>query len=426
MGEINIKVMDRIESLDVLRGFALLGILLVNIVAFGLVSSAFLDPGIYLTPIGGIDYIVWAFIELSSEGAMRTLFSMLFGAGVVLFVTGSTAKSGWLHYRRNFWLLVFGLINAYIFLWPGDILVTYALSGFVLWFVRNWKARSLLILATFLILIGSLQNFAMKSTLEIARDAAEEMKISISKGEEFSEETAEWAEGWIDYEEDNQAEIDNIPNEVKKRTSSYSSAYEYNLEKANEMIYFVLPFFLFLDALMMMVIGMALFKLGVLDGGRDIKFYIRMMCIGFLTGISINAYEVLLITNSNMDIIETNPYFRFTYHFGRLFMGLGYLGLIILLIKIEKLESLRFRLACVGRMALTNYLMHSVIALFIFSGAGLGLLGKFSWSQLYLFVLLIWVLQLYISPLWLKYFYFGPVEWLWRLLTYLKIPKMVK
>ena len=418
--------MDRIESLDVLRGFALLGILLVNIVAFGLVSSAFLDPGIYLTPIGGIDYIVWAFIELSSEGAMRTLFSILFGAGVVLFVTGSTAKSGWLHYRRNFWLLVFGLINAYIFLWPGDILVTYALSGFVLWFVRNWKARSLLILATFLILIGSLQNFAMKSTLEIARDAAEEMKISISKGEEFSEETAEWAQGWIDYEEDNQAEIDNIPNEIKKRTSSYSSAYEYNLEKANEMIYFVLPFFLFLDALMMMVIGMALFKLGVLDGGRDIKFYIRMMCIGFLTGISINAYEVLLITNSNMDIIETNPYFRFTYHFGRLFMGLGYLGLVILLIKIEKLESLRFRLACVGRMALTNYLMHSVIALFIFTGAGLGLLGKFSWSQLYLFVLLIWVIQLYISPLWLKYFYFGPVEWLWRLLTYLKIPKMVK
>ena len=418
--------MDRIESLDVLRGFALLGILLVNIVAFGLVSSAFLDPGIYLTPIGGIDYIVWAFVELSSEGAMRTLFSMLFGAGVVLFVTGSTAKSGWLHYRRNFWLLVFGLINAYIFLWPGDILVTYALSGFMLWFVRNWKARSLLILATFLILIGSLQNFAMKSTLEIARDAVEEMKISISKGEEFSEETSEWAQGWIDYEEDNQAEIDNIPNEIKKRTSSYSSAYDYNLEKANEMIYFVLPFFLFLDALMMMIIGMALFKLGVLDGGRDIKFYIRMTCIGFLTGISINAYEVLLITSSNMDIIETNPYFRFTYHFGRLFMGLGYLGLVILLIKIEKLESLRFRLACVGRMALTNYLMHSVIALFIFSGAGLGLLEKFSWSQLYIFVLLIWVLQLYVSPLWLKYFYFGPVEWLWRLLTYLKIPKMVK
>ena len=420
------KEINRIESLDVLRGFALLGILLLNILGFGLVSAALLDPSIYLSPVGGIDYTVWAFVELSSEGAMRTLFSILFGAGVVLFVTGSTAKSGWLHYRRNFWLLVFGLINIYIFLWPGDILVTYALSSFVLWFIRNWKARNLLILATFLILIGSLQNFSLKSSLEIARDAAEEMKISITKSEEVSEETAAWAQAWIEYENDYQAEKENIPDEIKDRTSSYASAYEYNLEAANETIYFIIPFFLFLDALMMMVVGMALFKLNILDGGREIRFYIKMMCIGFLTGLFINAYEVLLITNSNMDIIETNPYLRFTYHFGRLFIALGYLGLIIALIKLRKFSSLRFRLACVGRMALTNYLMHSVIALFIFSGAGLGLLGKFSWSQLYLVVALIWALQLYISPLWLKYFYFGPIEWLWRLLTYLEIPKMLR
>ncbi len=420
------KEINRIESLDVLRGFALLGILLLNILGFGLVSSALLDPGIYLSPVGGIDYTVWAFIEISSEGAMRTLFSILFGAGVVLFVTGSTAKSGWLHYRRNFWLLVFGLINIYIFLWPGDILVTYALSSFVLWFIRNWKARNLLVLATFLILVGSLQNFALKSSLEIARDAAEEMKISITKSEEVSEETAAWAQAWIEYENDYQAEKENIPDEIKDRTSSYASAYEYNLGAANETIYFIIPFFLFLDALMMMVVGMALFKLNILDGGREIRFYIKMMCIGFLTGLFINAYEVLLITNSNMDIIETNPYLRFTYHFGRLFIALGYLGLIIVFIKLGKFSSLRFRLACVGRMALTNYLMHSVIALFIFSGAGLGLLGKFSWSQLYLVVPLIWALQLYISPLWLKYFYFGPIEWLWRLLTYLEIPKMLR
>jgi len=420
------KEINRIESLDVLRGFALLGILLLNILGFGLVSSAFLDPGIYLSPVGGIDYTVWALVELSSEGVMRTLFSILFGAGVVLFVTGSTAKSGWLHYRRNFWLLVFGLINIYIFLWPGDILVTYALSGFVLWFIRNWKARNLLILASFLILIGSLQNFALKSSLEIARDAAEEMKISITKGEEVSEETATWAQAWIEYENGYQTERDNIPNEIKNKTSSYASAYEYNLEIANETIYFLIPLFLLLDALMMMVVGMALFKLGILDGGREIGFYITMMYTGFLIGLSINAYEVLLMTNSNMGIIETNPYLRFTYHFGRLFIALGYLGLIIVLIKLRKFSSLKFRLACVGRMALTNYLMHSVIALFIFSGAGLGLLGKFSWSQLYLVVALIWALQLYISPLWLKYFYFGPIEWLWRLLTYLEIPKMLR
>ena len=118
----------------------------------------------------------------------------------------------------------------------------------MLWFIRNWKARSLLILATFLILIGSLQNFAFKSSLEIARDAAEEMNISISKGEEVNKETAAWAQAWIEYEDENQAEIDNIPNEIKERSGSYASAYKYNLKMANDTIYFVIPFFLFLDA----------------------------------------------------------------------------------------------------------------------------------------------------------------------------------
>ena len=420
------KEINRIESLDVLRGFALLGILLLNILVFGIGSATFLYPGIYISPVGGIDSMVWAFIELTSEGAMRTLFSILFGAGILLFIAGPTAKSGWLHYRRNFWLLVFGLIDLYILLWPGDILVTYAISGFILWFIRNWKARSLLILATFLITIGSLQNFALKSSLEIARDAAEAMQISLNKGEEVSEETAAWAQGWIEFENSYQIEKDNIQNEIKNKTSSYSTAFNHNIAEANEVIFFTMPFFSLLDALMMMVVGMALFKLGILDGGREVRFYIKMMCISFLIGICINAYEVWLMINSSMSIIETNPYLRFTYHFGRLFMGLGYLGLIILFMKIRKLESLRFRLACVGRMALTNYLMHSLIALFIFSGAGLGLLGKFSWSQVYLVVPLIWALQLFISPLWLKYFYFGPIEWLWRLLTYIEIPKMFR
>ena len=177
------KEINRIESLDVLRGFALLGILLLNILVFGIGSATFLYPGIYISTVGGIDSMVWAFIELTSEGAMRTLFSILFGAGILLFIAGPTAKSGWLHYRRNFWLLVFGLIDLYILLWPGDILVTYAISGFILWFIRNWKVRSLLILATFLITIGSLQNFALKSSLEIARDAAEAMQISLNKVE---------------------------------------------------------------------------------------------------------------------------------------------------------------------------------------------------------------------------------------------------
>ena len=120
-------------------------------------------------------------------------------------ITGSNAKSGWLHFRRNSWLLVFGF-GIHTFFFPGDILVTYALSGFVLWFLRNWSARSLLILATFLF-SGSVQNFVMKSSLEISRDIAEEMEISISKGEDISEETAEWAQAWMEYEDDIQNDL---------------------------------------------------------------------------------------------------------------------------------------------------------------------------------------------------------------------------
>tara|TARA_X000000368_G_C22665340_1_gene551509 strand:+ start:37 stop:360 length:324 start_codon:yes stop_codon:yes gene_type:complete len=105
-------------------------------------------------------------------------------------------------------------------------------------------------------------------------------------------------------------------------------------------------------------------------------------------------------------------------------MAFGYLGLILWLVRSNFLESLRDRLASVGRMALTNYLMHSLFGLLIFSGSGLGLIGSVSLAELYPIVILIWLSQLVLSPWWLKHFYFGPVEWLWRWLTYLKLPKM--
>ena len=125
-----------------------------------------------------------------------------------------------------------------------------------------------------------------------------------------------------------------------------------------------------------------------------------------------------------MDVLVTVRIFRPSYDLGRLCMAFGYLGLILWMIKLNWIESFRARLAGVGRMALTNYLMHSLFGLLIFSGAGLGLIGALSFAELYLVVLLIWVFQLVLSPWWLKRFYFGPVEWLWRSLTYLKLPKM--
>ena len=115
---------SRIEALDVVRGFAVPGILLLNILGFGLLSPAYVNPAFDVSLQGDAALSTWGTAELLAEGAMRCLFSMLFGAGVVLFTTGENGKSGRVYYRRTFWLLIFGLINAYILLWAGDILVT--------------------------------------------------------------------------------------------------------------------------------------------------------------------------------------------------------------------------------------------------------------------------------------------------------------
>lgn len=242
-------------------------------------------------------------------------------------------------------------------------------------------------------------------------------------GVQVDPEIQEWAQGWKEFESSLSDEA-SIQKEVNARGQSYLTAFKFNLTKVNEMILVALPFFLILDALMMMVIGMALYKYGILEGRREPGFYMRMVIAGFLIGLVFNAYEIWLSVSSKMDVVEANFLFRWSYHLGRLSMALGYLGLILWMIKSNWIESLRARLAAVGRMALTNYLMHSFFALLIFSGAGLGLIGKLSLVELYPIVLLIWIFQLALSPWWLERFYFGPVEWLWRWLTYLERPKM--
>ena len=415
---------ERIESLDVLRGFALLGILLLNIQGFGLASAFFMEPATYVKTEWGVDFVVWVLVELTSEGVMRTLFSMLFGAGVVLFVSGARAKSGWLHYRRTFWLLVFGLIDIYLLLWYGDILVTYALAAAILWLVRDWTPRRLIILAVVLVSLGTLQSLGSRDGLEMSRDAFFELsELDLTKAEPKAD-VKEFAQGWTDFKSDLRSDESAIQSELEARGNSYFSAFRYNLEKANEVLFFQIPFVLLLDALMMMVVGMALYKLGILGGEREPRFYRNMALLGFTLGLAINAYEIWASLESAMDVLVTAPIFRPTYHLGRLSMALGYLGVILWVLKCGWLEAFRSRLACVGRMALTNYLVHSVLGLLIFSGAGLGLIGSLSFAQLYPVVMVIWLVQLAYSPWWLSRFYFGPAEWVWRCLTYLERPKL--
>lgn len=401
---------DRIESLDVLRGFGLLGILLLNILGFGLHSAAYSNPALGMS--SSADLIVWAAIELGAEGAMRCLFSILFGAGVVLF---TSTKSASLHFKRNFWLLGFGLFDAYVLLWSGDILINYALAGTLLYWVRDVSARRLMVAAGVFIVLMSALHGATHAGLGAAKGYAQIAEQSDAAAT-LNADVIDAARQWHSFSADFLPTEQQQAQELALRRDSYASAFWWNMQKTNEVLLFVVPIFLFWDALAMMLLGMALYKYGVLSGQRSTGFYIKFMLAGFSVGLIVNGFEVQRAIANDFSLLSTFAQTQVTYHVGRLGMAIGYIGLLVMIVQRGLLHG--GRLAAVGRMALTNYLMHSMVCLFIFTGAGFGLLGEFDRWQLYLFVVAIWVAQLLISPWWLRRYRFGPLEWLWRGLTY--------
>ncbi len=405
----------RITSLDTLRGFALLGIFLLNIIGFAQPSAAYSVPGVVMNSTA--DVVAWASMELFAEGAMRALFSMLFGAGVVLFTTGEAAKAAGLHFKRNFWLLALGLFDAYVLLWNGDILVNYALAGFLLYLVRNSSARRLLVTAGVLMILLSVMYGVMGLGMGMSKQAASQV-ASMPDVEAIAPQTRQMADSWLSFKADFGSTADQTAQEIDARTKSYASAFLWNVDVTNEMLLFVMPAFLFWDALLMMLIGMALFKMGVLQGQRSNDFYLKLSLIGFAVGLGVNAYEVYRAISHDFSILSTFAQMQPTYHFGRLGVAMGWMGLLLWLLQLGRGIGVHARLAAVGRMALTNYLSHSLICLVVFTGAGFALLGQFSRAEMYLVVVGIWIFQLWFSPWWLARYRFGPVEWLWRTLTY--------
>jgi len=410
---------SRIIALDVLRGFALFGILLLNILGFGLPGAAYFNP-VVDGATSGWNFYTWASVDVLFEGSMRCLFSILFGAGVVLFTTGDNAKGAAIYYRRNFWLLILGLVNVMVLLWEGDILVTYALSGAMLFLVRHKSPRWLIAASMVLIALMSVQYLVMSYGLNELRDQARSA-ISLSQSDsEANKAVQEWQELNQEFSPDAAA----IDIELASRRESYGSAWHLVMKKVPDLYLFQLPVIMLLDALAMMLLGMALFKADVLSAGRSHSFYIKLLVIGFTMGLSINLYEVIRSVSSNFDLLVTFSFTRPTYQLGRLGMAAGYLGMVMIICQSGYLPWLTRKLAAVGRMALSSYLAHSLICLFIFTGAGFGLVGQMERWMLYVVVLAIWVFQIIFSDWWLSMYRFGPVEWVWRALTYGNWPQM--
>ncbi len=421
------KSSERIDSLDILRGIALLGILLMNIVGFGLVFQAAGNPTIQGGD-SGWNLNIWIMNSMFFEGTMRALFSMLFGVGMILMTSRMEKRGGGIevadiYYRRTIWLLLFGVVHAYLILWPGDILYAYGLFGLFLFPFRKSSAKSLIVAAAVLTLIGvGLEYLRLqdpKENLEYFREAA-------TYGEaEIPPEVLEGKKAWIAGQKKFIPPQENIDEITANMHSGYGELVMH-LAPINRMVqslfnYKYNPW----DVLPMMLLGIALFKLNIITAKRKMRTYLLLIFAGYGIGLPINYYETTTLLNNNF---SSEAFFDtfLTYPFGRIAMAMGHIGVIMIFCKLNILGFLKRSLAAVGRMALTNYIMQSVICVIIFTGVGFSLFGQLQRYELYYVVAGIWLFQLIISPLWLRYFKFGPLEWLWRTLTYNKLQPFLR
>ncbi len=387
------KSNNRIHSIDLLRGFAILGILIMNITNFSQVNIAYMNPTIG-AGLEGYNQYFHAFNYIFADTRFMSIFSILFGAGVVLFTRNAETKgkrAGVLHFKRMFWLLLFGFVHAY-FIWSGDILVAYAICGCFIFFLRKKSIRTLLVMSTLLFIIPL--TFNLMTYYGMTSDELESTFAFFHPNPE------------------------QIATEIKTMQGSFNEQMTIRLKNAIEFQTFVFLIETFWRTTAMMLLGMILFRKGVLSADKSIKYYKKMVLVGFVPGLILSIIGL----NQSYDFEWSGTYvmniganYKLISGF---FMAIGYIGLVMWFFKKGIFKNLQRRLQATGRMAFTNYIGMSLICTLIFNGHGLGFFGTFDRLQQFLVVISVWVLILILSPLVLKKYKFGPLEWMWRKLTY--------
>jgi len=424
---------ERIFIIDTLRGIALLGILLMNIPYFGMPFQIGENLAVR-NEFSGINYYTWWIISTGFEGTMRSIFSMLFGASCILLLSRLEKRSELvnpadIYYRRLIWMVIFGLINAFIFLWPGDILYAYGICGLFLFPFRKMKPKYLLMFAIFFMAVATLKGSLRRMDVREVKQKGELVLALEKKGVKLNEEQQSDKAAWTGMQE--RMKVENIrkaaDKEQKEMLKGYFSIMSH-LKKWNvkfESIKFYNG--IFFDIMILLFLGMALFKWGVLTGQRSKRFYLVLMLAGYTVGLSTAYWMNREMVDSRFNFVDFS--FRMPidiYQVKRICVSLGHIGLVMLLYK-WNIAGLLFRmLAKVGQMAFSNYLMQSIICTFIFYGYGLRWFGYLERYQLYEVVAGVWIFQIIFSNVWLTYFKFGPFEWLWRSLTYWKRQPMWK
>jgi uncharacterized protein len=432
------KRAERISSLDVLRGFSLLGILVVNIENFGgpeslhdipvgTAKAAFLGPHAHLNLV--ILFLKWIFIE----GKMRGLFAMLFGAGAVLLTNrierrSSADNAADIFLRRNMWLVALGFLHG-AFLWTGDILFVYGFNAlFFLYPCRKLKAKTLLIAGTiiwiglatpgYLRLMGAFDNIKLARQMSaISAEQAtgkaltpEEKKIqqqwdktaaqnAAPSPKDVDADIVEGRQGYWGF-------LQNKGATFLQNTGQYESAFG------------------FTETLGPMLIGMALFKCGFLTAELPLGTYLWTAIAGFLISTPLYIIGLWKAYLSNFYFLVVDKWVYSTYYITQEAGAIAIAAALLFIIKIGIARPLLRPFAAVGQTALSNYLLTSLLCQMVFVFGPWKLYGQLEYFQLLYVVFGVWIVNLVVSPLWLSAFEFGPCEWLWRSLTYWKPQRM--
>jgi uncharacterized protein len=423
----------RLDIVDIVRGIALLGILLLNIPYFSMEPY---QSEAWNQDTSSVNFWVHAVNMIFFEGKMRALFSMVFGAGILLFTmnkeqSGKSATG--LFYKRMGWLVLFGLAHAHLLLWMGDILYFYGLIGMLAFLFRKMKPAYLAIGVPLVAIISFVSGTLFMQSIRAKYLDYKEVQALVETGAEIGEKEEAALAAWKEVQKEM------LPNkeEVKEKTllikGSYAQVAEVVRKKAFESQTKYLIFNVW-DMLALMLLGMALYKWGFFTLQWSQAQYRKTIWIGYGVGFPMVIFSFVYNkvhfpnVESGLAFIKTHSiiWVDLLYHFQRILIMMAHVAVVMLLYQKGYMQKLMGALKAVGQLAFTNYVMHSVICTLVFFGYGLNQYATWNYYQLYFLVFAVWAFQLIFSPLWLKYFLFGPLEWLWRSLTYGKWQPFVR
>lgn len=396
---------ERIDTLDFIRGLAVMGILAANIVAFGQPMDAYMFPAAFKVDAGDPGGWMWIVQFILIDGKMRGLFTLLFGAGLYLFMEKAWARGA--TRRLQAWrlaiLMVFGMIH-FFFIWPGDILFYYALFGFVALACLKWSVKTQLWVGLAGYMLGVLINAGLMVPWLIVDTAFGESQP------EMLEQRKEMIAGI-----DQTLARSDVPN-TAIASGDYITLVTHRLtEQWNEPLLNALLFGF--ETLPLMLIGVALYRMGFFNGAFDRAKLLRWGWIGVIAGGLVHLAIGLVVQAGGFTYYGTLAGFVAWSPLPRLWMVLGLAALLVAYAPSAK-GWLGERVRAAGRAAFTNYLGTSIVMMFVFHGWALGLFGQLNRPQLYIVVALAWVAMLAWSKPWLDRYRYGPLEWLWRCLTY--------